>query len=92
MENHDGETLAFYDRLFPLPWWNHGSLILAAAFPLPLPCSSISQKRKHKAFIHGCGRLNRDERDYKLWTDSGESLQKNDQQYRPWFRASLTAI
>ena len=43
-------------------------------------------------FCYWCGRLNRDERDYKLWTDSGESLQKNDQQYRPWFRASLTAI
>ena len=39
-----------------------------------------------------CGRLNHDEKDCKIWTDSDESLQKSDQQYDPWLRASLTTI
>ncbi|KAL0012258.1 hypothetical protein SO802_007366 [Lithocarpus litseifolius] len=43
-------------------------------------------------FCYWCGRLNHDERDCKLWTDSGESLQKNDQQYGPWLRASVIAV
>ena len=30
-------------------------------------------------FCYWCGCLNHDERDCKLWTDSGESLQKTDQ-------------
>ena len=43
-------------------------------------------------FCYWCGHLNHDERDCKIWIDSGESLQKSDQQYGPWLKASLTTM
>ncbi|XP_050253663.1 uncharacterized protein LOC126699735 [Quercus robur] len=43
-------------------------------------------------FCYWCGCLNHDERDCKIWIDSGESLQKSDQQYGPWLKASLTTM
>uniref|UniRef100_A0A7N2MZ67 Zinc knuckle CX2CX4HX4C domain-containing protein n=1 Tax=Quercus lobata TaxID=97700 RepID=A0A7N2MZ67_QUELO len=43
-------------------------------------------------FCYWYGLLNHDEKDCRLWVDSGEHLQKHEQQYGPWLRASLTNI
>ena len=32
--------------------------------------------------------MNHDEKDCKLWTDSGETLTKDTQQYGPWLKAT----
>ncbi|KAK7830730.1 hypothetical protein CFP56_027998 [Quercus suber] len=39
-------------------------------------------------FCYWCGTLNHDEKDCKLWTDSGGTLSKDEQQYGAWLRAA----
>ena len=43
-------------------------------------------------FCYWYGLLDQDEKDCRLWVDSGEHLQKHEQPYGPWLRASLTNI
>ena len=43
-------------------------------------------------FCYWCGLLNHDEKDCTLWIGSGGTLNKDDQQYRPWLCAALTNI
>ncbi|KAK7853822.1 hypothetical protein CFP56_034518 [Quercus suber] len=43
-------------------------------------------------FCYWCGHLNHDEKDCSLWTDSGGTLNIDDQQYGAWLRASTTNL
>lgn len=45
------------------------------------------QYKKLSVFCNWCGLLNRDEKDCKLWFDSGGMLNTEDQQYGSWLRA-----
>lgn len=45
------------------------------------------QYKKLPVFCNWCGLLNRDEKDCKLWFDSGGTLNTEDQQYGSWLRA-----
>ncbi|KAK7816417.1 hypothetical protein CFP56_008579 [Quercus suber] len=40
-------------------------------------------------FCYWCDVLNHDEKDYALWTNSGGTLNTEDQQYGAWLRAPL---
>ncbi|KAF3952002.1 hypothetical protein CMV_022403 [Castanea mollissima] len=50
------------------------------------------QYERMPIFCYWCGVLNHNERDCKLWSDSGETLNKEDQQYGPWLRATMTNV
>ena len=43
-------------------------------------------------YCYWCGLLNHDEKDCQTWIDSGGSLEKEEQQYEPWLRASVHNI
>lgn len=46
------------------------------------------QYERMPVFCYWCGLMNHDEKDCRLWTDSGETLTKESQQYGPWLRAT----
>jgi len=43
-------------------------------------------------YVIGVAYLNHDEKDCKTWTDSGGTLNKEEQQYGPWLQANITNI
>lgn len=43
-------------------------------------------------YCYWCGLLNHDEKDCKVWIDSGGTLNKEEQHHRPWLRASTHNI
>ena len=43
-------------------------------------------------FCYWCGHLNHDKKDYSLWTDSGGTLNTDDQQYGAWLRVSTNNL
>ncbi|KAL0007875.1 hypothetical protein SO802_009377 [Lithocarpus litseifolius] len=43
-------------------------------------------------FCYWCGLINHDEKDCKIWTESGCTLNKDEQQYGPWLRTSTTNL
>nr|XP_023926510.1 uncharacterized protein LOC112037926 [Quercus suber] len=47
------------------------------------------QYERMPVFCYWCGLMNHDEKDCQLWTDSGETLEKESQQYGPWLRATM---
>lgn len=50
------------------------------------------QYERMPIFCYWCGLINHDEKNCKLWTESGRTLKKDEQQYGPWLRASTTNL
>ena len=50
------------------------------------------QYERMPRLCYWCGLLNHDEKDCKTWTDSGGTLNKEEQQYGPWLQANITNI